>query len=133
MDLMQRLGGRKFLLALIVVGTAVFMEVRTDKGLSPTLAAFLIAVVSAFHVANYASTANFLSSKKNGSGEASVHDKLDSITETISGVYSKESQAAFADLLTNVMQNTQGLKETSAQMGTAVLNLASEVQKLKRG
>lgn len=133
MDLLQKLGGRKFLMALIVIGTAVFMEMKSDKGLSPTMASFLITVVSAFHIANYAATANFIGSKKGASQpDPDIHKKLDSITETISGVYSQESQKVFVDLLSGVMNNTQGLKETSAQMGTAVLNLANEVQKIRK-
>lgn len=131
MDLMQKLGGRKFLMAIIVIGAAIFLEIKSDKGLQPTMAGFLVAMVGTFSVANYASTAKFLGSRGKG-GDTSVHDKLDAMAQSMQGVYSPESQEAWQSLLSNVVNNTQGLKDTLAQTSTAVVNLGNLVQS-KRG
>ncbi len=62
-NLMTKLGGRKFLMALVVIGAAMFLEMKSEKGLSPTMASFLGGIVAAFSAANYMATAKHMMSK----------------------------------------------------------------------
>lgn len=52
MGLIQKLGGRKFWMALMAAAVAVFLELHSDKGLTPTMAGFLGSLVGMFSVAN---------------------------------------------------------------------------------
>lgn len=127
MDLMQKLGGRKFLMALVVVGAAIFLEIKSDKGLSPTMAGFLVSIVATFSAANYAASSKFMDTK--GKQDPSLHAKMDSIQDTLSSTYNKESEAALVGMLTQMHQNMNAIKDTTTQVGTAVINMNQQLQK----
>jgi hypothetical protein len=50
-NIFTKIGGRKFVIALVAVAAGLVVELA-GKGLSPTLAGFLVAVVGAFSVTN---------------------------------------------------------------------------------
>lgn len=118
-------------MAIIIIGAAMFLEMRNDKGLTPTMAGFLVAIVGTFSAANLANTAKHM--ETNGkNGNSALHDKIDSIQETISSTYNKESEAALVGMLSRIDQNMTAIKDTTAQVGSGMLNLNNSVQGLKR-
>lgn len=59
---LQKLGGRKFLLALFCIVVGSVIDFYTERGLSPALAGLMGSIVAAFSMANYAvSKAHFQS------------------------------------------------------------------------
>lgn len=130
MDILQKLGGRKFLMAIIVLGAAIYLEMNHANGLSPTMASFLIAIVGTFSVANYASTAKFTDSK--GKQDPSLHNKVDAIQSIVSSTYNKDTETALVNMITSLHQNMAAVKDTTTQVGTAVINLNNQLMNLKR-
>jgi hypothetical protein len=49
-----RMGGRKFVMALVCILVGLAIELATERGLSPTFGSFLAAVLAAFSVTNMA-------------------------------------------------------------------------------
>lgn len=113
MDMMTRIGGRKFLMALVVVSAAMFLELRSDKGLSTTMAGFLLGIVGTFSVANYATTAKHMASKKQDGPQSQS-----------SGGMSPEQMNAMVDVLTQLGNELKEVKETAVSTGKAVVALA---------
>lgn len=132
MDFLQKIGGRKFLMALLTVGVAVVIELQTERGLSPTMATFLGSIVAAFSVANSAVTKMYMNSR-NGTqkGTGDIEDRLDQISDAIQAVADPELTSSLTTLLTDINSSLQELKSTSGQVGLAVLNIGKEVQNLK--
>lgn len=130
MDFLQKIGGRKFIMALITVGVATFIELNSQNGLSATMASFLGGIVAAFSVANYAVSAKHMNSRnvsKGGDGE--VNEKLDKLLE----LNSPENFDNVSTLLTNLSNDISEVKSTYGQIGLAVVNLGRDVQSLKKG
>lgn len=132
MDLMTKLGGRKFLMALAVVGAAMYLEV-TGKGLTPTMAGFLVGIVGMFSAANFASSAAFMKNKgTTTSSDPGVHKKLDSMAAVIAESFNPEALANLTQLLTNIHVGMEQVKDTSGQVAKAVVNQSKEIQNLKQ-
>lgn len=129
MDLMQKLGGRKFLMAFAAIGAAMYIEI-VGKGLSPTMAGFLVSMVGLFHAANYASTSSFLVNKKGG--DPAVQDKIDDLHDTIKAGFAPEKTDDLRQLLTNINTGVSQAQVLSGQTAQAVLNLSSVLQNLRK-
>lgn len=140
MDALQKLGGRKFLMALIVIGAAIVLEIKTEKGLDTTMAGFLAAIVTAFGVTNYASTKEFIKGKKSGGSQEGVSEKLtelsvkvDELTTAASSINNQDSVQQLISLLNSINQGIAEVKGTTGQIGTAMVNVGKEVRKLSIG
>lgn len=116
MDFLQRIGGRKFLMALIVVGVAVGLEL-SGKGLTPTMAGFLASVVGLFSAANYATTARHMETKGGGSSQ------LDTVLSKIEQANDPEKVKELISLLTSMQEKLSTIEFVSGQTGHAVVNL----------
>lgn len=124
MDFLQKIGGRKFIMALIAVGVATFIELKTTNGLSTTMAGFLGSIVAAFSVANYAVTKKHMDSKTGGSGDGDVSKKLDQLLRA----NDPENLSALANLLEQIGTGVNQLQESNRQIGTSVINIGKAVQ-----
>lgn len=67
---LQKLGGRKFLLALICVILGSVIDFYTARGLTPALAGLMGAIVTAFSAANYAVSKSHFQSKESGAADS---------------------------------------------------------------
>ena len=122
MDMMTKFGGRKFLMALLAIGIATFLEVKTDKGLSVNMAGFLITVVGAFSVTNLAATGNFLKSRKPGADTEPLQSKLDQLHSTVEKAMDPELQKKFIDVLGNMHNDIKEVKGLTGQIGQTMIN-----------
>jgi hypothetical protein len=106
---MLKLGGRKFLLALICVAASVYLEL-TGHALSATMAGFLVSIVGLFAAANTAATKNHLQSKSNGNSDNhQILQKLNQMEQVIAAGFSPEAVQG----LQNVLQTMdKGIEET---------------------
>lgn len=121
-------------MGLIVVGVAVFVEAKTDKGLTPTLATFLGSIVASFHVANYAVSKQYMDSRANGKGpDPDASTKLDAILRVIKETNDPEISNQFTALLRGISTDLAEVKAASGQMGVAVLNIGKQVNEVRHG
>lgn len=124
MDLMQKLGGRKFLLALVAIGAAMFLEIKTEKGLSTEMTGLLLGLVGAFSVANYATSAKHMQTKgPNGTADGAVHKKLDHIQTLISEGINGESVGIMTEMFKKFNNDLDQVKVTTGQIGQTLVNL----------
>ncbi len=130
MDLMTRLGGRKFLLALAAIGAAMYLELA-GKGLSPTMAGFLVGVVGLFHAANYASSNAYMQNKKAGN-DPGLHDRIEELHQTIKTGFAPEKTDALRQLLTDISTNVGQSQILSGQTAQAMLNLTQVLNNLNQ-
>lgn len=138
MDVLQKLGGRKFLMAIVATGAAMYLEMHSDKGLTTTMASFLGAMVATFHAANYASTKEFMKSKSTQKGVPQegidqLHAKIDTLTTAANQMNSQDSIDKLVALLNNINQGISEVRGTTGQIGTAMVNVGKEVKKLSLG
>lgn len=135
MDFLQKIGGRKFWMALLATGVATYVELHSANGLSTTMAAFLGGIVAAFSAANYAATAKHMDTKTGGGrGDGDVSEKIDRLLDVTLQANSPENMNALTQLLSNITNGISELQKVSGQIGTGVLNIGTEVQKIsKRG
>jgi hypothetical protein len=125
---MTRIGGRKFLMALLVVGAAMFLEVKTANGLTPTTAGFLVAVLGAFSAANFASTAKFIDGKNNNrqpEDGGQVADKLNQVQGLLQqGLANPETLQTFLAVLGQMKSDIEQVREATGQIGKTMVNLS---------
>lgn len=131
MDLMQKLGGRKFLMTLIVLGVAVFLEMHSEKGLTTTMAGFMLAIVGTFSVVNFASTNTFMKNKPTATGDNSLHKKIDTLAKAVDTGFSPERTENLAKLLANINNGLTQVQTVAGQVAQAVVNQNSVIQNLK--
>jgi len=107
---MLKLGGRKFLLAVLAVISSLYLEL-TGHPLSPTMAGFLVSIVGLFAAANTAATKNHLQSKGNGPGasDPQVLRKLEQMEQVIAAGFSPEAVQGLQNVLGSM---NQGIEET---------------------
>lgn len=129
MDLLQKLGGRKFLMAFAAIGAAIYLE-QFGKGLTPTMAGFLVSMVGLFHAANFASTSSFLTNKKGA--DPVIQDKIDDLHETIKIGFAPEKTDDLRQLLVSINTGVSQAQVLSGQTAQAVLNLSSVLQNLRK-
>lgn len=130
MGAMQVLGGRKFLMTLLVIGIAIFLEVRSERGLSPTMAGFLVAIVGTFSAVNYAASVKLTPSNRSQGNTTNnyppVHEKLNDITDMLQrGAANPESLQMLLTTLGTMKDDIAQVKNTSGQIGQAVVALGN--------
>jgi hypothetical protein len=59
--MLDKLGGRKFLMALFVLGIGAFIDVRSEKGISTEMVALITAIYATFSASNAMLTSKELS------------------------------------------------------------------------
>ncbi len=129
MDFLQKIGGRKFIMALIAIGAATFIELKHPAGLSATMAGFLGSIVAAFSVANFAVTKTHMNRGQGKGSDSDVSEKLDQLLQA----NSPEAVSTLTEYLAGIKADLDVVKSTHGQIGAGVLNLNKEVQSLKRG
>jgi hypothetical protein len=122
MDILQRLGGRKFILALIAVAVGTAIELNTARGLSATMAGLLGTLVAAFSAANYAVTKKHMESRSGGKN-------LDEIASMIENRNNTETEVVtqLIGVLTNNERQLGEVKAAVAQVGQAMVNVSRAV------
>lgn len=124
MDMVTKMGGRKFLMAMLAIGIATYLEV-SGKGLSLNMAGFLITVVGAFSVTNLASTSKYLSSKSPRAYD-SVHEKLDDMKATLDKTFDPSAQNDLTGLLVSINDRLNSVTETTGLLAKTVVNLGAK-------
>lgn len=120
MDFLQKIGGRKFLLAVVVLGIGYVIEIQKPEGMSPTFAGFLAAIVASFGAANYAVTKQHMQTKSGGNGGAD--EKLDEILSIAKSGQSQEAVTLLTNTLLDIQRGVAEIKATSTEVGQGVLN-----------
>lgn len=120
MGMMQKLGGRKFLLIIGMVLIAVALELKAPNGLTPTMAGFLTAIAGLFCAGNVAAQASYMKSQAESSP---LQDKVDDLHDMVKTGMSPEAVQELGTLLANINSGLNDLKVATAQTGQAVLNL----------
>ncbi len=130
MDLMTRCGGRKFLIAIAAIGAAMYLEL-VGKGLSPTMAGFLVSIVGVFHAANYASSKTYLQNKKAGN-DPGLQDQMGELHTTLKEGFAPEKTEALKNLLTSINSGVSQSQVLSGQTAQALLNLTQVLNNLNQ-
>lgn len=73
--MVSKLGGRKFLLALIAIGVGTAIELTTDRGVSASFAALLAGIVAAFGAANAVITSRAMATSSDGGNVAEISEQ----------------------------------------------------------
>jgi uncharacterized membrane protein required for colicin V production len=105
---LQKLGGRKFLMALICVSAGVAVDILSPNGLSAELAGLMAAIVAAFSAANYAVTKQHFQSKTSSEGE-----EIGAVPDT--------SQLEMKELLANIGEAIIQTKQSVDATKTLIL------------
>lgn len=134
MDFLQKIGGRKFWMALITVGVATYIELHSATGLGATMATFLGTIVAAFSVANYASSAKHMDSRQapNGGKVADISSQIEALQAQVAQANDPEQVQQLVHLLTETLNKVSEVEIVSRQMGQGVLNLGNQVQVLSK-
>lgn len=101
---LQKLGGRKFLMALVCVGAGVAVDILSPNGLSAELAGLMAAIVATFSAANFAVTKQHFQSKGTDSGE--------DVTTPDVQASQLEMKALLADIGEAIIQTKQSVDTT---------------------
>lgn len=124
MDFIQRIGGRKFWMALIVTGVATFLELKSPNGLTATMATFLAGIAGTFSVANYASAAKHADSRQGIGNGGITAEKLGNIEGMLkAGLGDPETAQALLGVMTKMNNDLEQVKATTGQIGIGVVNL----------
>lgn len=117
-------------MALGAMGVAVFLELRGQSGLTPTMSAFLLGVVGMFSVANFANTSRHMASKQPQPAPSldgltvSLGDLPDKINEihqmTANGAGNPESLNTLVSVLGSIKTDMEKVKSTTGEIGKSV-------------
>jgi hypothetical protein len=139
MDLLQKLGGRKFLMALIGLGAGSYVELT--HGLSVNMASLIVGLVGAFSVTNHLTTSKYFDQRSDSSSADTLkgmRQSLDEIKAIANSKGNEDDVQKLVELLTNINGNiaTVGhsikqVQDTTGQMGQVVVNLGKEVKLVK--
>lgn len=132
MDILQRLGGRKFLFALVLVGVGAIIELKTDRGLTATYAGLLGTLYATFSAANYGVSKAHMTTKGGQGQSASIEEaieKIDELSQLARSASDQEAVAKLVDLLTNIQSGLADVKNTTAQVGQAVIAVSQQINR----
>ncbi len=132
MGLLQKIGGRKFIMALIAGGYGSFLEIYTAKGLTPTMAGFLIALVGSFSVVNHLATKSYENSRSGNGDEGVLAQKIDELSVLAKASNDGEAVQTLLKYLSGMNESIQQVQSTAGQLGLGVVNLNKELQTVKR-
>lgn len=108
------LGGRKFIMSLILIGVGTVIELKTDRGVSTSFAGLLVGILSAFSVANTITTV------KTGAGSSQAlppSPPLDPVP----------SFQAVTDSVSELSQRIADIEKASIQVNQTLTNLGTSV------
>lgn len=91
-NLLLALGGRKFILANISMACGMYIEIHTQRGVSPAFAGLVVAILGAFSVTNTLNTKSYLDSKPNN--QSGRVDALEGKVEMLTATAAAAAQAA---------------------------------------
>ncbi len=126
MDKLTSLGGRKFLMSLVVLGVAIFLEMHSEKGLSTTMAGFMVAIVGTFHVSNFACSAAYSKNGKPNAGVGPLHDKIDALSDKITEAFSPAQTDQLKSLFVEMKAGIQQNQALTGQVAQAMLNFGQQ-------
>lgn len=126
MDRLTSMGGRKFLMTLVVLGVAIFLETHSDKGLSTTMAGFMVAILGTFHASNYACSTAFSKNGKPGGDTGPLHKKLDTLADKVSEGFSPERTEQLRQLFVEMKAGIQQNQALTGQVAQTLLNLGGQ-------
>lgn len=112
-NLFLALGGRKFVMSLIVIAAAVAVDIYSQRGLSANLAGLLGAILASFSIANVAATKAYIGGKaasSDNSGSEEVSGELRYIADKI------EAQEKLIEQIAVASNQTQQAIMAAAQM-----------------
>lgn len=137
MDWMQKIGGRKFLIALLAIGAGMYLEIAKAGGLSVNMAGLLVGLVGAFSVANSVITGKHFDFKSSGDGDSSdaigqMSKQITDLTKIATAANDQENVNKLAALLSSIHQSIEELKGTTGQVGTLMVNVGKDVQSVKK-
>lgn len=119
----KRFGGRKFVMAIIVIAAAMFLEV-SGHGLSTTMAGFLGAVLAAFSATNVISSTKAMGSR--GGGDDKVSQQVAEIRQLMGEGYNQENIGLVINALTKNNQDLEQIKSLSSDLSKGMINLLSK-------
>jgi hypothetical protein len=117
MDLMQQLGGRKFLALLIILAAGIYLALVGK--LSAEAVTLLLGSLSSFSIANYAVTKEHMHTRAKTGDLDQVLTKIDEIHARSTD---QESMDQLGALLNNLNHCVSDVKASQASLGTAVIN-----------
>ena len=129
MDVMEALGGRKFVLTLICVGVGTVIELKTANGMSATFAGLLAALVTAFGAANaflsakYADGENLTDALSASLAPSLPDSRLDHLTTTVMAV---------TEGMTGLQEQITQANETALKAGQAVVNIGQQMESVRK-
>lgn len=108
---MEKMGGRKFVLTLLMIGVGTVIEVVTERGLSATFAGFLGAILAAYSAANAVITNKAMSMSTESEVEApntggDMQAQLEALDAKVSAL--EEPLIAIAQTSSNTLKLIQG-------------------------
>ncbi len=132
MGLLQKLGGRKFIMAIIAGGFASYLEVGTAKGLSPTMAGFLVALVGSFSVVNHLATKSYEESRSgsNDNSDGYVGEQIEQLSTLLS--QASNNGEVVKQYLGTLNESIAQVQATAGQLGIGMVNMNKEIQQVKR-
>lgn len=135
MDLLQRLGGRKFLMALIVLGIGTYIELTKVAGLSQNMVALMIGLVGVFSAANHMTSAAYMKTRTGGPGSAGpdLTEKINQIHAIATNTQdpNNPNTRQLRDLLAGINSGVMQVQETTSQVGLSVVSIGTEIRKIK--
>lgn len=116
MDVLERLGGRKFVLAIISLVAGLLTHALSPKGLSTEVVAMIVGLVGTFSIANTVSTVHDIKTNKDEpvvSTSILTDEQLLSMMEKIAGIETTTEAIGASTLqtqqiLVNALQSKQG-------------------------
>lgn len=136
MDILQRLGGRKFLMALILIGVGSYIEIAHPGGLSQNLVMLFVGVLGAFSAANHATSSVYMKTRSSA-GSAGLDAETVSKLNELHAI-AKHSQDPnnpntqdLRNLLAGINNGVRQVQETTSQVGLSVVNMNKEVMRIK--
>jgi hypothetical protein len=141
MDMLQKLGGRKFLIALIGLGVGAYLELV--HGLSVNMASLIVGLVGAFSVTNHLTTSKYFDQRANSSSDDSLKGMKQSLEEikaiAISAKGNPDDVQQLVELLKSINANVgavgesiKTVQDTTGQIGLGMVNIGKEVKAVHR-
>ena len=81
MGIIERIGGRKFILAMIVIAVATAVEIYTVRGITTAFASLLGGLVAAFSAGNYLSKVEYRKTQEGSESPPQQSQSPEGITE----------------------------------------------------
>lgn len=131
MSLLQRVGGRKFLLALIVIALGTVIELYTQRGITASFAGLLTAIVASFSAANYGNTKEYYKQQAASKGDTSsknLEKEIRQLKKLVEQAVEQSSSPEAQEAVTELRENLRSIKELSEHIGNSVVNVANIAQ-----